>query len=107
MIKNKNGKTYINVNLFNRKLMENGMNFSNIMDVLQVNRPTALTKMYGSVAWRNVEIARMSKALNLTMEEIFEIFIKPGVRDWRPGDLVDGFEGDEAAGGDDNEVCER
>ena len=76
MIKNRNGKAYINVNLFNRKLMENRMNFSNIMDVLQVNRPTALTKMFGSVAWRNVEIARMSKALDLTMEEIYEIFIK-------------------------------
>ena len=78
MIKNRNGKAYINVNLFNRKLMENRMNFSNIMDVLQVNRPTALTKMFGSVAWRNVEIARMSKALDLTMEEIYEIFIKQG-----------------------------
>ena len=74
MIKNKNGKTYINVVLFNRKLMENRMNFSNIMDVLQVNRPTALTKMYGSVAWRNVEIARIAKAMDLTMEEIYEIF---------------------------------
>ena len=107
MIKNRNGKTYINVTLFNRKMMENRMNFSNIMDILQVNRPTALTKMYGSVAWRNVEIARMSKAMDLTMNEIFEIFIKPGVRDWMPSDLVDGFEGDEPAGGDDNEVCER
>lgn len=104
MIKNKNGKTYINVVLFNRKLMENRMNFSNIMDVLQVNRPTALTKMYGSVAWRNVEIARMAKAMDLTMEEIFEIFIKPGVGGWKPADL-DGFEGDEAKGGDNNEVC--
>ena len=100
MIKNKNGKTYINVNLFNRKMMENRMNFSNIMDVLQVNRPTALTKMYGSVAWRNVEIARIAKALDLTMEEIFEIFIKPGVRDWRPSDLCD-FEG-----GEKDEICE-
>lgn len=102
MIKNKNGKTYINVNLFNRKLMENRMNFSNIMDVLQVNRPTALTKMYGSVAWRNVEIARMAKAMDLTMQEIYEIFIKPGVRDWKPADL---FEGEEN-GGDDDEVRE-
>lgn len=107
MIKNKNGKAYINVALFNKKMTENGMNFSNIMEVLQVNRPTALTKMFGSVAWRNVEIARMSKALDLTMEEIYEIFIKPGVRDWKPADLDDGFEGDEPAGGDDNEVCER
>ena len=106
MIKNKNGKTYINVNLFNKKMMENRMNFSDIMDILQVNRPTALTKMFGSVAWRNVEIARMAKALDLTMEEIFEIFIKPGVRDWKPADL-DGFEGEEPAGGDDDEVCER
>lgn len=105
MIKNRNGKAYINVVLFNRKLMENRMNFSNIMDVLQVNRPTALTKMYGSVAWRNVEIARMAKALDLTMEEIFEIFIKPGVRDWKPADL-DGFKGDET-GGDDDEICEQ
>ena len=105
MIKNKNGKTYINVVLFNRKLMENRMNFSNIMDVLQVNRPTALTKMYGSVAWRNVEIARIAKAMDLTMEEIYEIFIKGNVRDWKPADLVDGFEGDEAEGGDNNEVC--
>lgn len=106
MIKNKNGKTYINVNLFNKKMVENRMNFSDIMEVLQVNRPTALTKMFGSVAWRNVEIARMSKALNLTMEEIFEIFIKPGVRNWKPADL-DGFEGDEAEGGEDHEVCEQ
>ena len=106
MIKNKNGKTYINVVLFNRKLMENRMNFSDVMEILQVNRPTALTKMFGSVAWRNVEIARMSKALNLTMEEIFEIFIKPGVRDWKPADL-DGFEGDEAEGGEEHEVCEQ
>ena len=105
MIKNKNGKTYINVVLFNRKLMENRMNFSNIMDVLQVNRPTALTKMYGSVAWRNVEIARIAKAMDLTMEEIYEIFIKGNVMDWKPADLVDGFEGDEAEGGDNNEVC--
>ena len=105
MIKNKNGKTYINVVLFNRKMMENRMNFSNIMEVLQVNRPTALTKMYGSVAWRNVEIARIAKAMDLTMEEIYEIFIKPGVRDWRPADLDADFEGDEAEGGDNNEVC--
>ena len=104
MIKNKNGKTYINVNLFNRKLTENRMNFSNIMDVLQVNRPTAITKMFGSVAWRNVEIARMAKAMDLTMEEIFEIFIKPGVRDWKPADL-DGFEG-AGTGGEDDEICE-
>lgn len=34
MIKNKNGKTYINVNLFNRKLIENGMNFSDVMEIL-------------------------------------------------------------------------
>lgn len=101
MIKNKNGKTYINVNLFNRKLTENRMNFSNIMDVLHVNRPTAITKMFGSVAWRNVEIARMAKAMDLTMEEIFEIFIKPGVRDWKPADLDDGFEGDETGGEED------
>ena len=105
MIKNKNGKTYINVNLFNRKLMENRMNFSNIMDVLQVNRPTALTKMYGSVAWRNVEIARIAKAMDLTMKEIYEIFIKPGVRDWKPSDLVDGFEG-AGTGGEDDENFE-
>lgn len=105
MIKNKNGKTYINVVLFNRKLMENRMNFSNIMEVLQVNRPTALTKMYGSVAWRNVEIARMSKALDLTMEEIYEIFIKPGVRDWKPADLDDGF-GGAGTGGEDDENLE-
>ena len=103
MIKNKNGKTYINVVLFNRKLMENRMNFSNIMEILQVNRPTALTKMYGSVAWRNVEISRMAKAMDLTMEEIYEIFIKPGVRDWKPVDLDDGFEGAEIGGeGDEN-----
>lgn len=101
MIKNKNGKTYINVNLFNRKLTENRMNFSNIMDVLHVNRPTAITKMFGSVAWRNVEIARMAKAMDLTMEEIFEIFIKPGVRDWKPADLDGGFEGDETGGEED------
>lgn len=106
MIKNRNGKTYINVNLFNKKMVENRMNFSDIMEVLQVNRPTALTKMFGSVAWRNVEIARMSKALNLTMEEIFEIFIKPGVRNWEPADL-DGFEGDEAEGGDEHENFEQ
>ena len=101
MIKNKNGKTYINVNLFNKKMVENRMNFSDIMEVLQVNRPTALTKMYGSVAWRNVEIARMAKAMDLTMQEIYEIFIKPGVRDWKPADLDDGFEGDETGGEDD------
>ena len=106
MIKNKNGKTYINVTLFNRKMMENRMNFSNIMEVLQVNRPTAITKMFGSVAWRSVEIARMAKAMDLTMEEIFEIFIKPGVRDWKPADL-DGFEGAAAEGGDEHEVCEQ
>ena len=105
MIKNKNGKTYINVNLFNRKLIENGMNFSDVMEILQVNRPTSLTKMFGSVAWRNIEIARMSKALDLTMEEIYEIFIKPGVRDWKPVDLVDGFEG-AGIGGEDDELCE-
>ena len=105
MIKNRNGKTYINVVLFNRKMMENRMNFSNIMDVLQVNRPTALTKMYGSVAWRNVEIARIAKAMDLTMEEIFEIFIKPGVRDWKPADLVDDFKGDET-GGEEDEIRE-
>ena len=105
MIKNKNGRTYINVTLFNKKMMENRMNFSNIMDVLQVNRPTALTKMFGSVAWRNVEIARMAKAMDLTMEEIYKIFIKPGVRDWKPVDLVDGFEGDET-GGDEDENFE-
>lgn len=103
MIKNKNGKTYINVVMFNRKLIENRMNFSNIMDVLQVNRPTALTKMYGSVAWRNIEIARMAKAMDLTMEEIYEIFIKPGVRDWKPSDLF----ADDETGGDDDEICER
>lgn len=106
MIKNKNGKAYINVNLFNRKLMENRMNFSNIMEVLQVNRPTALTKMFGSVAWRNVEIARIAKALDLTMEEIYEIFIKPGVRDWKPADLADDFGGDKPEGGEDDEICE-
>lgn len=104
MIKNKNGKTYINVNLFNKKMVENRMNFSDIMEVLQVNRPTALTKMFGSVAWRNVEIARMAKAMDLTMSEIYEIFIKGSVRDWKPADLAD-FEGDEAEGGDNNEVC--
>ena len=106
MIKNKNGKTYINVVMFNRKMMENRMNFSNIMEVLQVNRPTALTKMYGSVAWRNVEIARIAKAMDLTMEEIYEIFIKPGVRDWKPADLAD-FEGEEPKGGEEHEVCEQ
>ena len=104
MIKNSNGKAYINVNLFNRKLMENRMNFSNIMDALQVNRPTALTKMYGSVAWRNVEIARIAKAMDLTMQEIYEIFIKPGARDWKPADLCD-FEGNET-GGEEDEICE-
>lgn len=106
MIKNKNGKTYINVALFNKKMTENGMNFSDIMEVLQVNRPTALTKIFGSVAWRNVEIARMAKTLDLTMEEIFEIFIKPGVRDWRPADLAD-FKGEELEGGEDNENFEQ
>ena len=103
MIKNKNGKTYINVTLFNRKMMENRINFSNIMEVLQVNRPTAITKMFGSVAWRNVEIARIAKAMDLTMQEIYEIFIKPGVRDWKPADLAD-FKGDET-GGDSDEIC--
>lgn len=107
MIKNKNGKTYINVVLFNRKLMENRMNFSDVMEILQVNRPTSLTKMYGSVAWRNVEIARIAKAMDLTMQEIYEIFIKPGVRDWKPADLDDGFEGDEPKGGEEHEVCEQ
>nr|WP_270250283.1 hypothetical protein [Coprococcus catus] len=106
MIKNRNGKTYINVVLFNRKMMENRMNFSNIMDVLQVNRPTALTKMYGSVAWRNVEIARIAKTMDLTMKEIYEIFIKGNVRDWKPADLVDDFKGDET-GGDSDEICEQ
>lgn len=106
MIKNRNGKAYINVVLFNKKLMENRMNFSNIMDVLQVNRPTALTKMYGSVAWRNVEIARIAKAMDLTMQEIYEIFIKCNVRDWKPADLVDDFKGDET-GGDSDEICEQ
>lgn len=105
MIKNKNGKTYINVNFFNRKLMENRMNFSNVMEILQVNRPTAITKMFGSVAWRNVEIARMAKAMDLMMEEIYEIFIKPNVRDWRPADL-EAFEGKEPEGGEDHEICE-
>lgn len=103
MIKNKNGKTYINVTLFNKKMAENGMNFIDIMDVLQVNRPTALTKMFGSVAWRNVEIARIAKAMDLTMEEIYEIFIRGNVRDWRPADLAD-FRGDET-GGEDDEIC--
>lgn len=107
MIKNRNGKAYINAAMLNRKLMENRMNFSDVMKILQVNRPTSLTKMFGSVAWRNVEIARIAKAMDLTMQEIYEIFIKPGVRDWKPSDLDDGFEGDEPAGGDDNEVCER
>lgn len=106
MIKNRNGKTYINVVLFNRKMMENRMNFSNVMEILQVNRPTALTKMFGSVAWRNVEIARMAKAMDLTMQEIYEIFIKGNVRDWKPSDLCD-FEGDEPEGGEDDEVCEQ
>lgn len=105
MIKNKNGKTYINVVLFDKKMTENGMNFSNIMDILQVNRPTSLTKMFGSVAWRNVEIARIAKAMNLTMEEIYEIFIKPGARDWKPADLADGFEG-AGTGGEDDENLE-
>lgn len=100
MIKNKNGKTYINVNLFNKKMVENRMNFSDIMEVLHVNRPTALTKMYGSVAWRNVEIARIAKAMDLTMSEIYEIFIKGNVRDWKPADLDD-FKGDETGGEDD------
>ena len=107
MIKNKNGKTYINVTLFNKKMMENRMNFSNIMEVLQVNRPTALTKMYGSVAWRNVEIARIAKAMDLTMEEIYEIFIKGNVRDWKPADLDDGFGCAGAEGGEEHEVCEQ
>lgn len=107
MIKNKNGKAYINVAMFNRKLTENRMNFSDVMEILQVNRPTSLTKMFGSVAWRNVEIARMSKAMDLTMEEIFEIFIKPGARDWRPADLDSDFEGAAAEGGDEHEVCEQ
>ena len=105
MIKNRNGKAYINVSMLNRKLMENRMNFSDVMKILQVNRPTSLTKMFGSVAWRNVEIARIAKALDLTMEEIYEIFIKPGVRDWKPADLDD-FKGDET-GGDDDEICEQ
>ena len=106
MIKNRSGKAYINVAMFNRKLMENGMNFIDIIDILQVNRPTSITKMFGSVAWRNVEIARMAKAMDLTMQEIYEIFIKPGVRDWKPVDLDDGFEGDET-GGDSDEICEQ
>ena len=104
MIKNKEGKSYINVALFCRKLTENRMNFSDVMEILHVNRPTSLTKMNGVVMWRNVEIARMSKALDLTMEEIYEIFIKPNVRDYVPADLCD-FEGDEPEGGDNNEVC--
>ena len=107
MIKNKNGKAYINVAMFNRKLTENRMNFSDVMEILHVNRPTSLTKMFGSVAWRNVEIARMSKALDLTMAEIYEIFIKPGVRDWKPADLDDGFGGAGAEGGEEREVCEQ
>lgn len=105
MIKNKEGKSYINVALFCRKLTENRMNFADVMEVLHVNRPTAITKMNGVVMWRNVEIARMSKALDLTMEEIFEIFIKPNVRDWRPADL-EAFEGKEPEGGEDHEICE-
>lgn len=105
MIKNKEGKSFINVALFCRKLTENRMNFADVMEVLHVNRPTAITKMNGVVMWRNVEIARMSKALDLTMEEIFEIFIKPNVRDWRPADL-EAFEGKEPEGGEDHEICE-
>lgn len=106
MIKNKNGKAYINVAMLNRKLMENGMNFSDVMEILHVNRPTSLTKMFGSVAWRNVEIARIAKAMDLTMEEIYEIFIKGNVRDWKPADLADladlaDFEGDETGGDED------
>lgn len=106
MIKNREGKAYINVNLFCRILTEHGMNFSSVMKVLNVNRPTSLTKMFGTVAWRNVEISRMAKALDLTMEEIYEIFIKPNVRDWKPADLADDFGGDEPEGGEDDEVCE-
>lgn len=105
MIKNKEGKSYINVALFCRKLTENRMNFSDVMEILHVNRPTAITKMNGVVMWRNVEIARISKAMDLTMEEIYEIFIKPGVRDWRPADLADGFEG-AGTGGEDDENFE-
>ena len=106
MIKNKEGKSYINVALFCRKLTENRMNFSDVMEILHVNRPTAITKMNGVVMWRNVEIARMAKALDLTMEEIYAIFIKGNVRDWKPADLDDDFVGDET-GGDGNEVCEQ
>lgn len=105
MIKNKEGKSYINVALFFRKLTENRMNFADVMEVLHVNRPTAITKMNGVVMWRNVEIARMAKALDLTMEEIYEIFIKGNVRDWKPSDLADGF-GGVGAGGEDDEICE-
>lgn len=105
MIKNKEGKSYINVALFCRKLTENRMNFADVMEVLHVNRPTAITKMNGVVMWRNVEIARMSKAMDLMMEEIYEIFIKPNVRDWRPADL-EAFEGKEPEGGEDHEICE-
>lgn len=105
MIKNKEGKSYINVALFCRKLTENRMNFADVMEVLHVNRPTAITKMNGVVMWRNVEIARMSKAMDLTMEEIYEIFIRPNVRDWRPADL-EAFEGKEPEGGEDDEICE-
>ena len=46
----------------------------------------------------------MAKKMDLTMEEIYEIFIKPGVRDWKPSDLCD-FEGDET-GGDEDENLE-
>ena len=105
MIKNKEGKSYINVALFCRKLTENRMNFADVMEVLHVNRPTAITKMNGVVMWRNVEIARMSKAMDLTMEEIYEIFIRGNVRDWKPADL-DGFGGAAAEGGEDHEICE-
>lgn len=106
MIKNKEGKSYINVALFCRKLTENRMNFADVMEVLHVNRPTAITKMNGVVMWRNVEIARMAKAMDLMMEEIYEIFIKPNVRDWRPADL-EAFEGKEPKGGEEHEVCEQ
>ena len=102
MIKNKEGKSYINVALFCRKLTENRMNFADVMEVLHVNRPTAITKMNGVVMWRNVEIARMAKAMDLTMQEIYEIFIKVNVRDWKPADL-DGFGGEEPEGGEDDE----
>lgn len=88
MIKNKEGNPYINVDLLCEKLSEKGMDSSSIMKCLSVNRPTSVTKVYGSVAWRNIEIAHISKALNLTMEEIFEIFIKPCVQDWTPVDLI-------------------